>query len=300
MKRVLFVFAFLIVPAYGQTTLVQSLRGWDSYIIPGTGGKVLYGQTDLSDNYAVAQWSNPNELSGFASASCSFGSNCYKAKSANIVDTIYTGPDSNRWIDFTTTGIGLACGTEMDSLQRPLDSTYARYPSAVLGNASIGTLSHLYVFLKAEPVSFVTLDNHCSTTQGNMLFDVTLSDRSASQTMFYQPSLYKYPIASHAFWFSNTNPFGYQAVMGNYGLSPLVPGVRSDFTGNNPIDILPDIKAQITAATNGLDTNPNNWYVAGAYYGHATWGDVNSETEFCCFKVVATSGYRRAPTTALH
>ena len=282
-------FAVSIGPAYGQTMLVQPLTGRDSYIIPGTGGKVLYGQTDLSDNYAVAQWSNPNELSGFATAPCSFGSNCYKATSANIVDTIYTGPDSNRWIDFTTTGVGLACGTEMDSLQRPLDSTYARYPSAVLGTASIGSLSHLYVFFKAEPVSFVTVDNNCSTTQANMLFDVTLSDKSASQTIFYQPSLFKYPAPSHAFWFSNTNPFGYQAVMGNYGLRSLVPGVVSDFTGNNSIDILPDITTQIRAATNGLDPNVNNWYVTGAYYGHATWGDMNPETEFCCFKVVASS-----------
>jgi hypothetical protein len=220
---------------------------------------------------------------------CSFGSNCYQAKSSNIVDTIYTGRDDDRWIDFRTTGIGVACGTELDSLQRPLDSIYPKYPPAVVETASLGSISHLYILFKAEPVSFVTVDNRCGTTQSNMLFDVTLSNNSASQTIFYQPSLYKYPTASHAFWFSNTSPFGYQAVMGNYGLSPLVPGVQTDFTGKNPIDVLPDIKAQITAATNGLDTNVNDWYVAGAYYGHAAWGDVNAETEFCCFKVVATA-----------
>ena len=100
-----------------------------------------------------------------------------------------------------------------------------------------------------------------------MLMEVGFTNPTMGQTLFYQLNLYKYPSPAGAGFFANTNPYGYRDVMANYGQSPLTPGVVSDFTGTNALDLAARVCTVISNATNGMDTNCADWYTDGAYHG---------------------------------
>jgi hypothetical protein len=165
---------------------------------------------------------------------------------------------------------------------------YRRYPQAVLGSANIGGSTHLYLSVTAEPVSFVTMPGaQCSLkgTGAGMLVGLVFNNPRGHQTLFYQLRLQSYRSPAGPGFFANAQPFGYRDIIGNFGVytSGLPVGRPTALS----IDLLPRLKAILSTARNGLDTNPASWTTGSSYVGQNVFGNVRIETAWCCFSLTA-------------
>lgn len=268
--------------ADAATTVVDNF--WYGFrTLPAAGGSTLNGASSTAATWFNAEWNNPSDYNAYTSFTCPSGwGNCFGAWSANEWTVLYTSGGTPHII-LGERGNNIACSTELDNLAAPINSvTYPGYPVAVLSTPNLAAITNLYAKFTVTPLYD---DNGigaatCSSalTKGSMLFAVSLSS-TGGQTLFYQLIIRTFNQPSFVpAWFANSNPFGYNDSMENYG--GLRKGIPYFVATTFLQDLLPRLTAVITSASNGLDTTVADWKVASIYIGNLAYGNVTVESDW--------------------
>lgn len=130
----------------------------------------------------------------------------------------------------------------------------------------------------------------CGVNQSGTIVSLVLSS-TGGQTLFYQIDLsvecyrgtdqgqgcYGGPVVEY--FFSDSNPYGIDDPITNYGERLLKPGGSITMTG---INLAPRLKKLIQGGSpdSSMDTNLADWQITDMYFGQHSWGRANLSTQW--------------------
>jgi len=269
---------------------------------PPPGGPRTYTATGSSPNWFISQWSIfGGQLSPFVQRQSVQGI-YFDAKAAEAsVGILKSG--RNVTVSLHQNGAVLPClnnaGLPKESdlfiSSRLLAGPGAAVDGARAAMGDLSTLSSLRVMADLQVRFGKATKNDCKVSKGGAVVAIILTNTftKPNQTMFYQLSLSDYcrtDIAQNScrapadrivpFWIKN--PFGV-----NDRLALFDTAFRNEETRSLDIDILPRLRQAVEAPLPQRDTNPQHWFVTGAYAGQILWGNVVLKTDWKNYRLVA-------------
>lgn len=298
-----FIATFPTSPAVGKTIELLpplgelSLREPDEP--PPAGGPFTYSDSGASPTWFVSQWSIAGpKLSPFADRPDDAGNASVSTAPAAKVEVKRS--NGKRTISLSQTGEAIPCKTPLGKPKEAdlFISAKLRTPSRqIAGLKDLPTLEELSQLRQVVDVSVTISPSQnpkgCEVSKGGVALSLILSNNASrpKQTLFYQMFLQEscfvtalnskcnIPADDLRFFWSK-NPFGVNDRL------KLITDER--FTSSRiDVDLRPRLVRALNNGPKTLDKNLSNWKVTAAYAGHIMWGDVDLQSQWREYRLVA-------------
>lgn len=303
MKRLwatLFVVLSVCGDATHADTLIEPPNGfWLRSASPGSVG--LYGPTDPSAKWNIAQWASPTEdLPSFEQGSCAPGA-CFESENSAIGVSVERPDGEPLEYSFWQSGSKLACSGPQN-LPREFDllaasnntAVYPGYPFAVDRTLTLNQLSELRHRIVVTPLD-LHMQDHCQVTRGQLITAVVLRNDvvKPAQIFFYQLRLFSQPPVPRTLWWwpgdKRRNKQGVVTLLA-YGFGDNLSsfGETSANLGEKKqidIDLLPRLTKLISSGAHDIDSDVSHWRVTATYHGQTIWGAVQLRSRWSGFEL---------------
>lgn len=281
--RLIFLFVLalsLINPASAQTRLIFEPPATALSIHSYAHDVPVYGQARNSAAWHVSQWNNPmGDVPDFLDGRTSNGALAIDVREAPLEFTITQNSKALRCED----GLGPRefdglIGTNTKQNNPNSRSAKLRYNE----EKTLDDFGELVQKISMRVGRAEVLDNSCKTSKAVSLVAIVLDNTVNRSTLFLQIILYALNADPKEFWWAvgkNGNRFGYNFVRYR---------VAADNAENRySEDLLPKIIQLIKLNKVGMDPEPRNWKVSGAYFGNAVYGHVTLSTTWSQYSLEA-------------
>jgi hypothetical protein len=251
---------------------------------------VLYGPSDPSAFWHLAQWSNPEgNLPPFV--------NGVASSSGFQVRVLAPGSFRIRQITRTLTCNLANNAGEFDAFIGPVKQfTFPGFPVATSTTPSLSNISHLYNKVTLHFAALSYLDFGCPVSQNIQMTAIQLSNNVTNQAFFYQLTLGQERNGVHgwgqpSYWWAA----GVRQSTGviRYGLADRVdttygqPVTQIGGTTTYDLDMYARLVAVIRSGAYGIDTDISHWKVNNVYFGSAVWGHISVTSEWKDYSISA-------------
>ena len=247
-------------------------------IQPPDPGHPLYGHDVAAARWHIAQWNNPDGgipdlING-------------RSRNGSMAFATNSGPRISYVI--TQDGGKLRCSdvgsiTEFDGL---IGTNTARNnpgtPSAE-GHVPLSLSRYLSltqkISLTVQAAAFIKKPRQCLVSKAISFVCIVLNNTRRRSTFFYQVILASFGTAPRVVWWARGNRnsrYGYNDLATSFGQRAVSAGTWALYK----FDALPRLRALIERNKVGMDPEIGDWYISGAYFGNAIWGDVRLSTEW--------------------
>ena len=303
MKRLLTTLFFVLSVCGDAThadTLIEPPNGfWLRSAARGSVG--LYGPTDPSAKWNIAQWASPTEdLPTFEPGSCAPGA-CFESENSALSVSVERPEGEPLKYSFWQSGSELAC-TGPQNQPKEFDLFAASnntalgpdYPFAVDRTFTLDQLSELRHRIVVTPLE-LHMENECPVTRGQLITAVVMRNDVAkpAQIFFYQLRLFSQPPPRRTLWWwqgdERRNKQGEVTLLAyGFGDNPSSFGETSANLGEEKeidIDLLPRLSELITSGLHDIDPDLSHWRVTATYHGQTIWGAVQLGSKWSGFEL---------------
>jgi hypothetical protein len=278
---------------------------------PPPGGPLTYSTTGSLPSWYVVAWNIPSgKLPAFI-AGKDGGDIVFRSRADEAAVEIIQMADGRTSYRLSQDGAALPCDDQGRPLEWDLfagpnsaDTKFPDAPGLILRSDTLPSILSL-----AHVVATATVQVHfgparprkgCAVSQAGALISVTLNNRTARQTLFYQTQLNivcgPQPAARQqlcerqtnrlvASYYSRANPFGVADPLPLFGQKWLANNERRTIS----VDLLPHLLRLIETGPNDMDHDPAHWALEGYYNGQHIWGDVTMTSSWEDVSVVVTT-----------
>jgi hypothetical protein len=266
------------------------------WLAPSNHSAKLYGATNPSASWNVAQWDIPSDLPAFRNNVTENEFASVKFLGTNHYELAQFPRNMECTRRFASQRVLV---NEFDLFVSPNGRTTRGYPDAATGTyPSLASATRLRHKLKIEPIELRVSDSTCAVTQGAFITAIALANDSRKQTLFYQLRLavLRYQkgemrrlSASPNWFFSGTNhqsgghgQYGFSDHLASFGQRDCEVGTASAYD----IDLLPRLRQVIRAgADKGMDQDLAHWVPRGTYHGSLAFGHIRIRSRWSGFSL---------------